>query len=387
MKNADIIARDIILMQQLCVNRNELFADERYGEMARHVLTYDPYNGKGSPKETSDDSVKKKNVKKKNDSEKSVKDCASDIHSEIECLENELRDILPNFKRHIYDQNVKYWDELENLIGLSMVKEQLRRQIDNYKLQMKRKQLHPELVISSSFHCIFKGKPGTGKTTVARLVAGILKEEGLLDNGCCVEVTASELISGYIGVTPKYTKLAVLKAIDGVLFVDEAYSLMNAKGHKSDHGAEAIDTLTPLMENYRNRIVVILAGYDEEMDEFLAQANTGFPSRFKAVIQFEDYNSVEMLKIFYKLTKNNGYRIDEDALRRAAAIFKYIEGKKDSIPTFANARSVRSIYETVVERASRRMLKSMDSGVDLDLLTLEDVSLSRHELQIALGIL
>jgi len=286
MKNADIIAKDIILMQQLCVNRNELFADERCGKLARHVLTYDPYNGEGSTKETPDDNKKKNNIIKKSNSKKSVKDCSSDIRNEINSLEDELKDILPNFKRHIYDQNIKYWDELKNLIGLSIVKEQLYRQINNYKLQIKRKQLHPELVVSSSFHCIFKGKPGTGKTTVARLVAGILKEEGLLDNGCCVEVTASELISGYIGVTPKYTKLAVLNAIDGVLFIDEAYSLMNAKGNKSDHGAEVIDTLTPLMENYRNRLVVILAGYNEEMDEFLAQANTGFPSRFKAVIQF-----------------------------------------------------------------------------------------------------
>ena len=372
MADIEILSADIVSLQKLCVNREELFALEEFGDAIRDWLNYNPY-GSG-------------NTVEKNESSSPEQYYDPDILNEIQSLEKEMGDHIPNFKCHRYNLTTNYWDELEKLIGLSLVKGQLCKQINNYKLQLKRKELHPDLEVIPSFHCIFKGKPGTGKTTVARLVAGILREEGMLEKGCCVEVNASELISGWVGFSAKNAKLAVLKAMDGVLFIDEAYALMNSKGSKSSPGEEVIDTLTPLMENYRGRIVIILAGYNEEMDEFLSHANTGFPSRFKAVIQFEDYNAVEMFDIFYSLVRKYGYKVGPDALRRAAVLFSYISQKKDCIPTFANARTIRTVFELIMERAAQRIIKSEHEDVDLDTLTVDDISLSRSELKVALGI-
>lgn len=355
-----ILASDIFAFQMLCINREQIidYSDDK--ETTRFLLDFNPYQ--------------------------ELEEYAPDIKVEIESLENEMEPHVPNFKRHIFNPKTKYWNELDGLIGLKMVKDQIRAEIENYKFQLKRKEANPNLKVSFSFHCIFKGKPGTGKTTVARLVAGILKEEGMIDKGCCVEVNASELISGWVGFSAKNAKLAVLKAMDGVLFIDEAYALMNSQGSKGNPGDEVIDTLTPYMENYRGRIVVILAGYNEEMDIFLAQANTGFPSRFQSVIQFEDYNGPEMLEIFKSLVKKNGFELEKKSINKAALIFNFIDKYKDDIPGFANARTVRNVFEKIEKRAAQRMIRNNISGKDMNILTVEDVTLSKQELANLLGI-
>lgn len=302
-----------------------------------------------------------------------------EVADEIASLNAELKEFNPSIKRTAYDRSIDYIAELQKLIGLDSVKTRISHIIQDYKLQQQRLREHPDLksVVSTNF--IFKGRPGTGKTTVARLVAGILKNEGLLDNGCCVETDASTLVSAYMGVPAKITKLAALQAVGGVLFIDEAYALANHKGTKSDIGAEVIDTLTPLMENYRGKLVVILAGYNDEMDKFLAESNTGFPSRFKSILDFEDYNPDEMMDIFLKMATAEHYRFDEDALSRVYVLLQYIYSRKDSCRTFANARTVRSLFETIRGKSSVRM--SSESATDLDRIILSDVSLTADELK------
>lgn len=306
-------------------------------------------------------------------------DFCPEVSAEIENLIAELREFKPSIKRSVYDPSQDYHKELCELTGLESVKTQLDHIIRDFKLQNERKKDHPDLktVISTNF--IFKGRPGTGKTTVARLIAGILKSEGIVENGCCVETDASSLVSAYVGVPSKVTKLAALQAIGGVLFIDEAYSLMNHKGGKADIGAEIIDTLTPLMENYRDKLIIILAGYNDEMDRFLASSNTGFPSRFKSVIDFEDYNPDEMMNIFLKISDAEHYRLEDSAMRRLYALLQYIHSRKDSCRTFANARTVRSLYESIRGKASVRMSQIENS--DYDLIVLEDVTLTAPELK------
>lgn len=301
------------------------------------------------------------------------------VRKQITDLMSELQEMKPSFVRHTFNPEIDYWGELERLIGLNGVKEQLRNHIQDFRTQMLRKKMHPDLKMSTSFNCIFKGRPGTGKTTVARLVAGILKSEGVIENGCCVEVDASSLISGYVGFSAKVAKLAALQAFGGVLFIDEAYALMNSRGIKSNPGNEVIDTLTPFMENYRDKLIIVLAGYDKEMDEFMAKANTGFPSRFKTVIAFDDYTAEEMMQIFCKLADAEHYRLEDKALTRLAVLLQSVDARKKQNAAFANARTVRSLFEVIRGRASRRMANMKNA--DMDLITVEDVSLSRNELE------
>ena len=269
------------------------------------------------------------------------------------------------------------------MVGLHNVKEQIADHITDIKFQRQRRRLYPDLKINPAFNCIFKGKPGTGKTTVARVVSGILKQERLISNGCYVEVDASSLISGWVGFSAKIARLAALEAFGGVLFIDEAYALMNSSGSKSNPGNDVIDALTPLMENHRDKLIVILAGYDKEMDSFLAASNTGFPSRFRNVFHFDDYNAEEMFAIFEDFAGAEHYKLSSDAGIRLQTLLSFIEERKTTITSFANARTVRQIYETVRARASRRMAQSQNP--DLSVLTKEDVSLTRDELSCLIG--
>lgn len=310
---------------------------------------------------------------------------AQDFREQIEALEDDLSGHKPAFNINEYNPEMDYEAELANLIGLNSLKSQLNRFIDNFRLQLIRQKEHPELKMDTSFNCIFKGKPGTGKTTVARLVAGLLRQKGILKGGRSVEVDASSLVSGWIGFSAKVTNLAALKAIDGVLFIDEAYAIMNnfEGGKGPGPGKEVIDTLTPIMENNRDRLLVIMAGYDEEMDKFLKASNTGFPSRFKSVMQFEDYNADEMTEIFKQMVKSNFYEIGEDELRRIHYLFEHIYDAIPSLPTFANARTVRNVFDQVRQRASQRMLNDLDC--DHDRLEIDDVTLTAEEIDAALG--
>lgn len=303
-----------------------------------------------------------------------------EVRKEIAALLSELDKMRPALTRHNYDASKDHWDELSSLVGMKAVKDQLLRFIIDYKVQLVRKHSHPELIVSTPFNCIFKGRPGTGKTTVARIVAGILKDEGIIDKGCCVEMDASSITSGWVGFSAKFARLAALESLGGVLFIDEAYSLLNAQGASgSSPGKEVIDTLTPLMENYRDKLIVIFAGYDKEMNELLEKTNPGFASRFKNEIHFEDYSAEEMMEIFLRLAEKNYYKLTESAAGRLAALFEVIDARKTSNPRFANARTVRSLFESIRARTSERVAN--EAGADYDLITLEDVAVPPEALK------
>ena len=307
-----------------------------------------------------------------------------DITTEIAELERELAELRPSIRVTAFNPKMKYWTELNSLVGLQEVKDSLSFHINNYIIQRERQRKHPELQQQTAFNALFLGNPGTGKTTVARLVSGIMKQQGMLKGGQCVEVDATNLVSAWVGASAKSAKLAALKAIDGVLFVDEAYALAG-NGEKAP-GKNVIDALTPIIENYRNRLVVILAGYDKEMDGFLKSVNTGFASRFQHKIHFEDYNAEEMMTIFRLMVKNNCYILSEDAERIAKAIFQQIYNIRQHVPQFANARTVRNLFEKMCARASARIATTSVDNANLDLILASDLQLSKNELSTVVGL-
>ena len=301
------------------------------------------------------------------------------IDEEIWHLEQELEKNAPQFKIHEYNPDLDYWKELEDLVGLNNVKTQLEEHISAFRVHQVRKQMHPDLKTEFKFNCIFKGRPGTGKTTVARILSGILKQEGIIRTGQCVETDASSITSGWIGFTPKCTRLAALKAIGGVLLIDEAYSLITGKGGANNLGNEAIDALTPIMTNYADDLIVVLAGYEKEMEEFMSQVNTGFASRFQRNVDFEDYSGSELLEIFLNIAKTNYFRLDRRALQRLYKLLEAIAARKDSNRAFANARTVRSLFDAIRTKAAQRYMKS--KNIDPDLITADDVTLTAQELR------
>ncbi len=303
----------------------------------------------------------------------------NEIGEEIRNLEQEIGKNAPQFKIHEYDPELDYWKELETLVGLNNVKTQLQEHISAFRVHQVRKEMHPDLKTEFRFNCIFKGRPGTGKTTVARILSGILKQEGIIKTGQCVEADASTITSGWIGFTPKCTRLAALKAIGGVLLIDEAYSLITGKGGVNNLGNEAIDALTPIMTNYADDLIVVLAGYEKEMNELMSQVNTGFASRFQRNVDFEDYSGIELLEIFLKIAKSNYFRLDRRALQRLNKLLVAIEARKDGNRAFANARTVRSLFDTIRTKAALRYMQN--NNTDPDLITADDVTLTAQELR------
>ncbi len=256
-----------------------------------------------------------------------------------------------------------YLKELEDLIGLSNVKEQIISLVNLIKAQELRKKNNLK-VVNVSLHSVFSGSPGTGKTTVARLYAGILKQLGVLKKGHLIEVDRSELVAGYLGQTAIKTEEIINKALDGVLFIDEAYSLTSSSS--DSYGEEAINVLLKRMEDDRERLVVIVAGYTGEMHTFI-DSNPGLQSRFNRYIEFEDYKSEELAQIFVSLAKKNEYEIDDLAKEKLTSHFISITANKAE--DFGNGRYVRNLFEKVIQEHANHISK-LDNPTEKDLITI-----------------
>lgn len=258
--------------------------------------------------------------------------------------------------------------ELEGLIGLTEVKEEIQRLRSFIQIQNRRKE-EGLAVIPVSRHFVFTGNPGTGKTTVARILAQIYKDLGVVKGGQLIETDRSGLVAEYVGQTAVKTNKVVDSALDGVLFIDEAYSL--AQGGKEDYGAEAIATLLKRMEDNRDRLVVILAGYNDEMQQFI-DSNPGLQSRFNRYINFPDYDADELAQIFRLLLSKNDFVLTNDGEEKLMQ--KLTAAVQSKTKNFGNARYVRNLFEKTLEnQAVRLSAQPRISHTDLITIQAEDI--------------
>ena len=249
--------------------------------------------------------------------------------------------------------------EINELVGLAPVKEYVFGLADNLQVQQRRAAAGLKTA-SLSMHMIFTGNPGTGKTTIARLVARYLKAIGALKGGQLVEVTRADLVGRYTGHTAPLTNSVIESALGGVLFIDEAYSLY--RGEQDSFGLEAIDTLVKGMEDHRDELVVILAGYTREMEIFLT-ANSGLASRFPNRIEFPDYTAMELLQITQVLAKNKGYTLAEACTEPLLGY--YARWQEADARTAGNGRLARNTLEKAIFHQSRRLVAEPAAALDL----------------------
>lgn len=260
--------------------------------------------------------------------------------------------------------------ELDSFTGMDGIKKDVRTLINLLKIQKQREQQGLSIV-KPSLHMVFTGPPGTGKTTVGRIMGRVFKTLGILEKGHIVETDRSGLVAGYVGQTAIKLDEVVNKAKDGVLFIDEAYTLSPSEGQDS-FGQEAIDTLLKRMEDLRENLVVIVAGYEEEMQRFI-ESNPGFKSRFNKYISFEDYKPDELIQIFKSIVLKNNYIAEIDLIKALTTKFNDLYNTRTK--SFGNGRLVRNLFEKIVENQSNRLANETNNLSDIDLQTLKLVDL------------
>lgn len=251
--------------------------------------------------------------------------------------------------------------QLDSLVGLDDVKKDIKNLMNLVKVRRLRKE-NGLPIPPMSLHMVFMGNPGTGKTTVARIISGLYAAIGVLEKGQLIEVDRSGLVAGYVGQTALKTQEVIKSALGGVLFIDEAYSL--ASGGENDFGREAIETILKAMEDHRDELIVVVAGYDGPMEKFI-NSNPGLQSRFNKYFYFPDYNGEQLLYIFKGQCKKNGYTLTEEAEAEAKAMFEELYENRGE--NFGNGRDVRNVFEDTVVRQSNRVA-ALDAPTKDDLM-------------------
>ncbi len=274
----------------------------------------------------------------------------------MSCNENYANGVIKSNK------NFNLEDAFSELIGLDSVKNIIREWKDMLEVQK-------DTGINNNMtrHMIFKGNPGTGKTTMARIVADILYNMNILKTNKLVEVTRADLVAGYVGQTAPKTRKVIESALDGVLFIDEAYSLSG--GGENDFGKEAIDELVKMMDDNRDRLVVILAGYGDEMNDVL-DSNAGLKSIISNIIEFPDYTVDELMQIAQEMYSEKKYELDEAAIDALRSKLEAASHEKD----FGNGRYVRNLMEASISRQSLRLSKKEVGKEELTKIIAEDIN-------------
>lgn len=265
------------------------------------------------------------------------------------------------------DKIVDLIKELEDMVGLESVKSTIKNIVKFVQYQQKKKEMGFG-VENIELNMVFTGNPGTGKTTVARLVSKIFKALDVVKKGDLVEVTREGLVGQYVGQTASKTLDKIKEAYGGILFIDEAYTL--AQGGENDFGKEAIATLIKEMEDNRDKLVVIMAGYTDDMEDLLV-LNPGFKSRIGFTVEFPDYTPIEMINIFKGLCEKDNYKLEEDAYMKLLNIFSELYGKRDK--NFGNGRLVRQYFQKIKMKQAERVMNSNFTNEDMFKITIDDI--------------